>query len=292
MEAYRRSTSRTLETGTQGTQKSSKSEWTRCALKVLVVLLVLNQFETPIAVLSKVRNKYKEADDFLLNPTSTMEHVVWQDAQQGVKQAKATLTNGNNINTTRTKQQQQSQEEFRKVRGSLVEQLFANNPGKNVPLPDNSEEIVGGPILDFVIAGFPKCGTTGMMRTLHEVTTMPSNSDQCMPMKQTIWRGYNNWPMTFGGSTPVAPYEYSAEKPLKGSKCPYWLESENDLEQLGRIMPKTKIIVGIRHPVLYFQSFVNQVNERETNRCLLVGYIVGLSIWKDGPKAVRLKRTL
>ncbi len=157
-------------------------------------------------------------------------------------------------------EEQQALDDFRKIRPTRLQLYFNGNytfiRDQKAPMLENSEEIIGGPILDFLITGFPKCGTTGMMRTLSAVATMPSNQDVCTPVKQATYYSYVNWPQQFGG---IGPYEYSAEKPLKGSKCPHWIESGEDMRQIGTILPKTNLIVGIRHPLLWFQSFANQV---------------------------------
>ena len=110
-----------------------------------------------------------------------------------------------------------------------------------------------GPILDFAIAGFPKCGTTAMMKVLTTVSTMPIK-DVCTPVKNTIYYSYINWANEFGNGA----HNFTEGKPLKGSKCPRWLEGP-DLDDFGEKLPKTNLIVGIRHPVLFFQSFTNQL---------------------------------
>jgi len=126
--------------------------------------------------------------------------------------------------------------------------------GERVLLPENADggSTGGGPILDFFIAAFPKCGTTALMRTLAAVTTMPPEADIFTPPHKTVYYAYNNWADQFGNGAG----NYTDTKPLKGSKCPMTLEGP-DLDSIGRQLPKTNLIVGIRHPVHWFQSFVN-----------------------------------
>eukprot|EP00531_Pseudo-nitzschia_arenysensis_P019158 CAMPEP_0116121522 /NCGR_PEP_ID=MMETSP0329-20121206/3741_1 /TAXON_ID=697910 /ORGANISM="Pseudo-nitzschia arenysensis, Strain B593" /LENGTH=320 /DNA_ID=CAMNT_0003615339 /DNA_START=517 /DNA_END=1479 /DNA_ORIENTATION=- len=81
---------------------------------------------------------------------------------------------------------------------------------------------------------------------------MPSNQDICTPVDQTVYYNYVNWARDYGNGA----YHYTEEKPLKGSKCPIYVE-RSDLYDLGRKLPRTKLIVGIRDPVLWFQSFTN-----------------------------------
>lgn len=105
-----------------------------------------------------------------------------------------------------------------------------------------------GPILDFVIAGFPKCGTTSLMRHLAVVTSMPPEEDVCTPIDNTVYYAYKSWPKRYGRG-----------KLLKGTKCPMYMEMD-ELIVLGSKLPETRLIAGIRHPVLWFQSFYNMVS--------------------------------
>ena len=144
-------------------------------------------------------------------------------------------------------------EDRNEIRKEEKKKKAQNGTGVFLPNPDRS-----GPILDFAIAGFPKCGTTGMMRTLAAVTTMPANTDVCTPVVPTVYYSYINWAIDFGAGA----NNYTEDKPLKGSKCPAWLEGY--LEEWA-MLPKTNLIVGIRHPVLFFQSFANQVCTVQNN---------------------------
>jgi len=148
-------------------------------------------------------------------------------------------------NTTKT---DQSLEEWRKRR--VGKKTFDSWFDKEGFLEDNIDS--SGPVLDFVIIGFPKCGTTAMMRTLGTVTTMPSDQDICTPPAQIVYYSYVNWAKMYGNGA----HNHTEKKPLKGSKCPYYIEGP-DLDTFGKKLPKTNLIVGFRHPVLWFQSFIN-----------------------------------
>jgi len=148
-------------------------------------------------------------------------------------------------NTTKT---DQSLEEWRKRR--VGKKTFDSWFDKEGFLEDNIDS--SGPVLDFVIIGFPKCGTTAMMRTLGTVTTMPPDQDICTPPAQIVYYSYVNWAKMYGNGA----HNHTEKKPLKGSKCPYYIEGP-DLDTFGKKLPKTNLIVGFRHPVLWFQSFVN-----------------------------------
>ena len=120
---------------------------------------------------------------------------------------------------------------------------------------------INGTILDFIIAGFPKCGTTTMMANLGYIAPMPV-SDVCTRVSQTTYYSYKNWPKEHQGNQ-------TEEKLFRGSKCPMFLES-NMVTELDNLLPRTKLIAGIRHPVLWFQSFWN-MQRANNNRKYLHG---------------------
>lgn len=103
-----------------------------------------------------------------------------------------------------------------------------------------------GPILDFAIIGFPKCGTTTVEANLGLVAPLPI-SDVCTPIHQTVYYAYHNWPRIYGNNE---------TKVLRGTKCPAFI-NDDWLIEWSTYLPKTKLILGIRHPVLWFQSFWN-----------------------------------
>jgi hypothetical protein len=135
-------------------------------------------------------------------------------------------------------------------------------------LKENADE--DGPILDFAITGFPKCGTTAMMSLLSSITPMPSDKDICTPLSSIVWYAYHLWPKehTYDNQTKGHHFQFVDTKPLRGTKCPYYIESKNDRMGFAMSLPKTKLIVGIRHPVKWFQSFLNMVRRA----CVLFHY--------------------
>jgi len=152
--------------------------------------------------------------------------------------------------------------------------LKESKSGKRTLLPNADSN---GPILDFAITGFAKCGTTGMMRTLSAVTTMPSQTDICTPVLNAVHYSYNNWAKEYGKGV----YNFTEDKPLKGTKCPYWVEGK-DIHDLGEMLPKTNLIVGIRHPVMFFQSFSNQLRKHSTKSVTLEDFINKKRLSKNG----------
>lgn len=139
---------------------------------------------------------------------------------------------------------------------------------------DNNNSNAGsdrsGPILDFVIAGWPKCGTTTLQANLGRYAPMPI-ADVCTPIHKTVWYAYKLWPQQYGKAENDGDDDRNDDgdgrneqavdallaKPLRGTKCPQTV-NVLELRDYSKFLPKTKVIVGIRHPVLWFMSFWNQ----------------------------------
>lgn len=119
--------------------------------------------------------------------------------------------------------------------------------GKKARLKVDADE--DGPIIDFLVAGGPKCGSTTMIANLARIAPVPV-ADSCAPIHQLVYYSYKLWPDKY------PPNEDGGDgmKIYRGVKCPQYVEQ---LKQVSRRLPKTKLIVGIRHPVLWFQSFWN-----------------------------------
>ena len=135
-----------------------------------------------------------------------------------------------------------------------------------------------GPWLDFMIVGNPKCGTTTLMANLRRIAPMPVK-DFCAGAVQTLRNAYDVWPHdpnitqhVLLQQTPVEKDPVEDPSPtmtttttrggdaqwLRGSKCPRFL-NQNFMLGFSALLPKTKFIIGLRHPVTWFASFVNMV---------------------------------
>ena len=80
-----------------------------------------------------------------------------------------------------------------------------------------------------------------MEANLGHLAPMPI-ADVCTPASQTVYYAYKLWPQKLG-----------EEKVLRGSKCPSLVDgSIGMLQDYSRQLPRTKIIIGIRHPVSGF----------------------------------------
>lgn len=137
--------------------------------------------------------------------------------------------------------------EYRRDRINHYESWFEpDDQGKLRPNADQN-----GPILDFAVIGFPKCGTTTVEANLGRVAPLPI-ADVCTPVHQTVYYAYHNWPRDFGNN------ESESKMVMRGTKCPAFI-NDSWLLEWSKYLPRTKLIMGIRHPVLWFQSFWNML---------------------------------
>lgn len=106
---------------------------------------------------------------------------------------------------------------------------------------------------DFIIAGFPKCGTTTLLKAFaaHEETDMAAR-EQCAiasPLQADV-RVHRLLDETLAGLSPDPHMKRSF-------KCPTALYNYKGIARLQKHSPFAKIVVGTRHPVKMLQSFYN-----------------------------------
>ena len=127
--------------------------------------------------------------------------------------------------------------------------FFVNQSGVEPYQQLNVNADKQGMVLDFAVIGYPKCGTTTMIANLGQLAPIPA-ADICTPLHKTVWYAYHNWPR-----------EHGLDKPYRGVKCPAMIDSfgvgSPILRDLSKYLPRTKLIVGIRHPVKWYSSFYN-----------------------------------
>ena len=103
-------------------------------------------------------------------------------------------------------------------------------------------------LLDFAIIGFGKCGTSTMMEYLNQ------------PPLSTVFQrercdvGYGHPEQIIQDLYRVARH-YEANNTLIGLKCPRNVDDE--MTHYSAIFSQTKLIVGLRHPIHWFQSLYN-----------------------------------
>jgi hypothetical protein len=112
---------------------------------------------------------------------------------------------------------------------------------------DAGNDTVGQYLLDFGIIGFPKCGTTTMMHWLGSHPEIVAIQHEIMALQRHHPARLLKYIMK---ELPEGPYQ-------RGYKSPNDVEDLRALHKLAQHYPQTKLIVGIRHPVLWFESFYN-----------------------------------
>ena len=133
----------------------------------------------------------------------------------------------------------------------------------SVKVKDASSSSVDGPAgkeankmkmkANFGIIGFPKTGTSFLLHALgkHPEISMPT-SETCKLSKFDKLKKENIFLIAAQQSederTPPTRY---------GFKCPEMIRETSLLENFEPISNETRLVVGVRHPVLWFQSFYN-----------------------------------
>ena len=138
-------------------------------------------------------------------------------------------------------------------------------------------------LLDFAIIGFPKCGTSTLLFHLLEhhdqIQSFPdercdlSYNRQAILIRdlyqqvQNVTNLYNQQQQqqqiqqqpssssSLRSTNPIIPHPFSIRR---GIKCPLDLEGTSlAIPNYQRYFPHTRYVVGLRHPVLWFESFYN-----------------------------------
>lgn len=103
-------------------------------------------------------------------------------------------------------------------------------------------------MLDFAIVGHPKCATTFFMAYLasQQEIAMPAHEIQSMSARRPAEMVATLYELDKDG------YGYK-----RGYKAPRDIVSLKALSTIREYFPTTRLIVGLRHPVLWFESFYN-----------------------------------
>jgi hypothetical protein len=103
-------------------------------------------------------------------------------------------------------------------------------------------------LLHFAVIGFGKCGTSSVMHWLAAAT------DELQVLPREAWALVKNRPDRL-----VAILYNQLDDPHKkrGVKNPGDIHQRHALAYYRTLWPKTKLIVGVRHPVLWMQSLYN-----------------------------------
>jgi hypothetical protein len=102
-------------------------------------------------------------------------------------------------------------------------------------------------LVDFAIIGFPKCGTSTMMEYLDKSPyTKVAQKERCelgTGRQAKLTRDLYQ-------ELPEGTYK-------RGIKCPRDLENDFSMKSYNKYFPGVHFLVGIRHPVLWLESFYN-----------------------------------
>ena len=109
-------------------------------------------------------------------------------------------------------------------------------------------------LLDFAIIGFPKCGTTFLRKTLLD----PKDDSK-------IFWGNNDTEIHLLRQNKLEAFlklyeedrSVKFQETLNAFKCPDLLYSPLALNHLHKHFPTTNVIVSVRHPITWFESFYN-----------------------------------
>jgi hypothetical protein len=103
-------------------------------------------------------------------------------------------------------------------------------------------------LLDFAIVGSPKTSTSFHIQWL-------ASHPEIQALTEEVTALYNGNPAAL---VQMLYNDLLAGKQYKrGYKSPHDIESPTALELIARYWTETRLIVGLRHPVLWFQSFYN-----------------------------------
>jgi len=164
-----------------------------------------------------------------------------------------------------------NQEHFSSILASWGSDPCQSNPDARVPaVPGNNNAGIsrdraglsqrGSLALDFAVIGFPKTGTSFLLEVLgnHAEIEMPPE-EFCDIDKDNGEVQIKNWLQSVQSNL-------KASSPLRyGIKCPVMVRTTHAITNLVNMSDRTRLIVGVRHPVRWFESFYNyRVGEHYT----------------------------
>ena len=161
-----------------------------------------------------------------------------------------------------------------------------------VPFPSYQSLVQNGTVtgnvqflVQFVIAGFSKCGTSSLTSWLssHPAIQMPGEErfdliERDVPnLVQRMHRLYKN------KAVAVAQHQ---GRYIQGYKQPKDVTFPQAIEALHRYFPQAKLIVTVRHPIRWFESFWNfwrlDLRKKEPGDGDMIGRKVALGVIKKG----------
>ncbi len=135
--------------------------------------------------------------------------------------------------------------------------------------------------LDFVIAGFPKTGTTFLTEWLNNDSIRMIQREQCQFGSCTGYSQGNELP----DKKPITlinklvhdrqEQERNGTNQKLAFKCPNLAEDDIIDELFSTYFPQTDLVIGLRHPIKWFNSFYNYRVKKELNPVPLVYELMG-----------------
>ncbi len=146
-----------------------------------------------------------------------------------------------------------SQSENDSKRKHTNDRISRNTRQQVGEVPTEIVESMDQKLIDFVIAGFPKCGTTYLQN--HIFYESPS---VFIPHHETHYLANDKYE-EFRNEFSNANHNNSSRSStvVVGYKSPFELGHEKSLRNLQALFPNIKMIVALRHPIWQFQSLYN-----------------------------------
>ena len=146
-------------------------------------------------------------------------------------------------------QSRQARDSAASVITSTLSQFATLTERSVVTLPLNPE--TGQPQLDFLVAGFPKCGTTTLLYAFNKHADISIGARENCILARPLQDDITNL-----RQLDAALAELDGTK-LRAMKCPDTLNNFKTIHRLARHSPHAKFVIGVRHPVKQLQSFYN-----------------------------------
>lgn len=128
-------------------------------------------------------------------------------------------------------------------------------------------------LVDYVVAGFPKCGTTalGTLLSNHPLIKDTANEEHYIQKdtNATIHDLYSSLFLPHNKEKTNLTTTTTTEL-VRGFRCPHHIQKMSGIRMLAEVFTETKVMVSVRHPILWFQSYYNYRMEWNDTH-LLVG---------------------